>query len=190
MSSKNLDGLLDEHTWMDPSALHRAARRVQLSNASHTSRREQLLKLADRFNDALAPHTACKPGCYHCCYMPTLIYTHEAERLAVASGRKMNDIPPRLVETSLRTAAKVNGTPCPFLSGDGKCSVYNDRPLICRLHHSLNEDPDDCRVGPGGTVSPVKRYDVDVIETPYHLLMYSKKRPEGWASIHEFFDAG
>lgn len=187
MPSKDLAPLFDEHTWAEPDILHRVATRVQLSNASHTSRRAHLLKIADRLNEALAPYSACAPGCSHCCHMPTMIYTHEAQRLADASGRKMLDIKPRLVEESLKTAAKFSGTPCPFLANDGRCSVYNDRPLICRLHHSLNDNPSDCRVGPHGPEIAIKRYDVDVIETPYHLLMFSKRKPEGWASIHEFF---
>lgn len=187
MPTKDLAPLLDENPWIEPDILHRVATRVQLSNASHTSRQVHLLKIADRFNDALAPYTACKPGCSHCCHMPTLIYAHEAERLAAASGRQMQQIPPRLIKDSLTTAAKFSGTPCPFLSDAGLCLVYSDRPLICRLHHSLNDEPNDCRVGPDGPEAPIKRYDVDAIEAPYHLLMLSKRKPEGWASIHEFF---
>jgi Fe-S-cluster containining protein len=35
-------------------------------------------------------------------------------------------------------------TPCMFLL-DGACAVYESRPLVCRGHHVVGDDPDICR---------------------------------------------
>jgi len=32
------------------------------------------------------------------------------------------------------------GTPCPFLASDNKCSIYEDRPVVCRTY-SCMDDP-------------------------------------------------
>lgn len=185
--SQKLDELYDTHQWMESEILHRVVQRVREGDASHRQRRIHIITIADRFNDALAPYTACRKGCSHCCHMPAMIYTHEAESLADASGRTMASVEHRLVNESLDSAARFSGQACPFLAGDGSCSAYDARPLICRLHHSLNESPNNCRLGPTGHTKPVVRYDPVVIERHYHQLMLEKTPSEAWASIHEFF---
>ena len=39
-----------------------------------------------------------------------------------------------------------NTSPCPFLSMNGECSIYQYRPMTCRLLHALG-DPDNCLPG-------------------------------------------
>lgn len=181
--------VIDQNTWMEPAVLARVVTRVQHENASVASRRVQLMHLADRFNAALAPHTACREGCSHCCHMPTMIYTHEAEQLAAASGRSLAQPPLQRFDRTVESAKSYYGVACPFLISD-RCSVYEVRPLICRLHHSLNDNPDDCSVEvPLAQRIPIASYDVDVIEVPYHELMTEKRPAEVWACIHEFFPA-
>ncbi len=57
----------------------------------------------------------------------------EAERLARASGRRKMP----LVSTVDYAPDEFSGRPCPFLDGQGICSVYEDRPLSCRKHASF-----------------------------------------------------
>lgn len=185
--NEKLAKLFDEHPWMEPDILARLVTRVAQENASHTARRAQIVSIADRFNGALSNYAACKEGCSFCCYMPTMIYEHEAERLAYASGRNVAQLSVKPVSRALEDAKRYSGTACPFLK-EGKCSVYDARPLICRLHHSLNENPEDCRItGLSGTQNPVARFDVDAVEMPFHYLMFEKRPVEAWACIHQFF---
>ena len=188
--SKKLDELYGENPWMKPEVLSRLALRVSRENASQVSRRRQLVQMADRLNGALAPKAACKAGCSHCCSMTTMIYEHEAVAIAKFSGRAMRRVPRRRHDVALEQALLHFGTPCPFLV-DFKCSVYEVRPLLCRLHHSLNDDAAACDLAvPADERKPVTSYDVDVIELPYHLLVNEQSKVEPWGAIQEFFPAG
>lgn len=186
---EKLEQVFDQNTWMEREVLARVVKRVSTENASVASRCSKISAIADRFNAALAPVAACRAGCAHCCHMPTMIYAHEAARLAAASGRSPADLRPRRFEKSVESAKAFLGLPCPFLQDD-QCVVYEARPLICRLHHSLNDDPSDCRVNvPLAQRIPIASFDVDIIELPYHEIMSQRHPAEAWASIHEFFPA-
>lgn len=191
----NLNKLADEKTaqliadspWMRAEDLSLAVKRVCEAPGTHRAKQFRLLKIADRFNAAIAPLAACRPRCAHCCHMPTMIYAHEAERLAAASGRKMAHPALKRFDIALFDSQKYYRQPCPFLR-DSLCTVYEARPVICRLHHSLNTDADDCRVDvPQDQRKPIASYDVDLIELPYHKLMMTKRPPEVWAAIQDFF---
>jgi hypothetical protein len=79
-----------------------------------------------------------------------------------------------------------NGKPCPFLVSDA-CSVYEHRPLFCRLRHSLAEDPNDCAVDSrtGGRV-PTYAAEVMFID-PYVAVSVRTSGIEPLASIHRYF---
>jgi len=50
---------------------------------------------------------------------------------------------------------------CPLLV-DGKCSVYEDRPLACRGHYALEENEDKCN---DPDVQSVKMFDTSALHT-------------------------
>jgi uncharacterized protein len=93
-------------------------------------RYRQLLEKVDRFSAGvalqLAAQLSCRPGCDSCCQLET-VFPLEAWALDQA----LRQLPAEILD-SLRDAA-VPGGACPLLL-DGRCSVYNDRPLICRSH--------------------------------------------------------
>lgn len=70
-----------------------------------------------RFFRRQIPQFACIPGCHDCCG-PVLASTDE-----------MADLPSR---TDAERAAAMEHWDCVHLGHDG-CTVYADRPLICRL---------------------------------------------------------
>lgn len=73
--------------------------------------------------------------------MNVTITSAEAERMGKAIGRK-----PVSISRSLRRSREYfAGQPCTFLSNDGACSIYGDRPLSCRKHASFFEDAAPCR---------------------------------------------
>jgi Fe-S-cluster containining protein len=146
-------------------------------------KRQRVIWITDAVVKALQPHVACGPGCSYCCHMNTVIYEHEARRLAEVSGRKMTAVPYRPPNVVSSEGMRYNSTPCPFLVAD-KCSVYDDRPLVCRVHHSLSNRASDCN--PLGNGEP-RMYDPDIIEVPYKLLNDAANPMEPMGNIAEFF---
>lgn len=64
------------------------------------------------------PKLECKGLCEHSCG-PIAMTTLEARRIETKIGRPIG-----AVDAELR---------CPLLTDDGRCSVYELRPLICRM---------------------------------------------------------
>lgn len=183
---KKLFRLYQEHEWMEPTKLRRTAVGICNENASYRTRCAKLVALAEKLNDALRPQALCRAGCSHCCSLTTLIYRHEAVAIAEVSGYRMYDLPARPYDIALKLANRYFGTPCPFLI-DQRCSVYEVRPLVCRLHHALNDDLAACDSSvPLQARAKLLSYDVDVVEMPYHLLVRSRGR-EPWGAIQQFF---
>ena len=81
-------------------------------------------------------HITCHAGCDGCCYQTFTIFPVEAHHLAQAlseltyEARRQLKLHLEQPESSLRMADEPR--PCVLLK-DGKCSLYEGRPLICRL---------------------------------------------------------
>lgn len=181
-----LNRLIAAEPWMHPAAMARCTKEILSTNASRRVLYGRLEQLADRVNDCLAPLAACRKGCHHCCSMVTLVYRFEAVRLAEVTGRKMTELPYRPHHQVINTHRLQPPQPCPFIVAGG-CSVYADRPLICRLHHSLANDAELCRPLPSGQTQAPEMYDPDHIEVPYHTLVRTQRPKEPWGALTEFF---
>lgn len=95
---------------------------------------------------------ACKKGCSDCCHQSIEMSNLEAEYIAQKTGIS----PVNLTQPPRRDPLSFSGkTPCPFLK-QGACSIYEFRPIICRLHVNLDVDDYWCRLEnwhvPGGVV--------------------------------------
>jgi hypothetical protein len=75
----------------------------------------------------LAPYIACSAGCASCCHYPVSVYPLEAELIEKRTGHRRQRAP---AETA------VPGSACVFLRA-GRCSIYADRPMVCRMHVAL-----------------------------------------------------
>ncbi len=105
---------------------------------------------ASKFLDASvdASQTDCKNGCSHCCHQPATVFPFEAIQIAKTlknslSEAQLDALKEKMISrvrdfagASVRKNIN-NKTACPLLSND-RCSVYEQRPLTCRMAHSFS----------------------------------------------------
>ena len=93
--------------------------------------------------DALPSKTqhACAAGCFFCCYLPVDVLAPEAFRIAAHLKRTRS--PGELAALVYRLGAHSQhdfGTrPCVFLA-QGRCSIYEVRPMVCRGYNSFSKE--------------------------------------------------
>lgn len=86
--------------------------------------------LLDSLYEQIPPAPPCHKGCGECCGSVIMI-PEEARRMGV-EGRLHTDVDPETLR-------------CEFSDKDtGKCSVYENRPLTCRLFNALKDGPLAC----------------------------------------------
>jgi Fe-S-cluster containining protein len=94
----------------------------------------------------------CTAGCASCCYHPVvisilegiLIYRWMVERGKWTSGirEKLKSSADQQFGTEYHVWLKAM-IPCPLLDDENRCSVYQTRPLICRVYYAVS-DPHYC----------------------------------------------
>lgn len=172
--------------WVTEGPLTRRLAAVVKDESDALVARRRVIQIATEVNDALAPVATCRRGCNHCCRQGLMIFEHEAVLLAEVSGRQMERQPWRPLEEVEVDLDSMIGQPCPFLVEDA-CSVYEHRPLFCRLRHSLSKEPDDCDVN-SGTGGQVPTYAAEVMFIdPYVELSAKTSGIEPLGSIHCYF---
>lgn len=91
----------------------------------------------------------CADGCAYCCSLPVMITVAEGELLAEAirGSPRQAELVERIRADHARLAGRsldelaLLGRPCPLLegrAGEGRCMVYEARPLACRSHTSYD----------------------------------------------------
>jgi len=120
-------------------------------NALRASRRKAaVLRLAKQVHrgmsaaiDALPSKSqhACAPGCCFCCYLPVDVLAPEAFRIAAHLEQTCS--PEALATLVYRLGAQGQHDfgirPCVFLA-NGRCSIYEVRPMVCRGYNSLSKE--------------------------------------------------
>ena len=97
---------------------------------------------------AEAPQLGCKSGCAWCCYQSVEATIPEAILVATHLGDPADPRRARLLANAAAFRGKSeaerrrSGTPCGFLV-DNRCSVHDDRPLMCRA--LMASDAAGCR---------------------------------------------
>lgn len=77
-----------------------------------------------------ADDLACRAGCDGCCRVELTVSPVEATSVREALGRLSSEA---RAEIALRARGGGEGeTRCVFLGNDGRCAVYENRPLVCR----------------------------------------------------------
>ncbi len=111
--------------------------RISQMNARIPVKLQELLSTADLIFNHAGQFAACARGCGHCCHVHVPIADFEAQYI----GDHIGSMPVPIQKSIHHDRHKFSGsTPCPFLR-DGECSIYEFRPLTCRMH--LNFDIDN-----------------------------------------------
>ena len=103
-----------------------------------------LRQMAETFADAVAPQAACRDACDGCCYQPVSVTEPEAQLIARETGAPLHTP----TEWSTLPVMKHAGQPCPFLQ-DARCTIYQHRPMVCRLIFNMDADALLCQMVPG-----------------------------------------
>lgn len=140
----------------------------------------RLKRAADKINAAVMPYSACKSGCSYCCNISAVITQTEADQLAAATGRKALKLTGKVdMDEAQKKWYKV---PCPFLKG-GKCSAYNDRPLVCRMLLVISDSAHFCNTDIPPSESHVTSINLTQLQEGYVMAYLN----EAWGDIRDFF---
>jgi uncharacterized protein len=144
-----------------------------------------VLNTADQIFDQAGKFAACARGCGHCCHVSVPITSLEAkfigERLNVQQVDLKQSIKHELSEFG-------SHTPCPFLA-NGECSIYEYRPLTCRMHMNFDRDNYWClHENWQKPDAEIPRPTIQPIIDAYHMTI-SSVAPI-MADIRDFFPQG
>ena len=113
-----------------------------------------------------APKVGCGAGCAHCCYQSVEVTIPEAILIALHLADPSDPRRQRVLDAAAarrhmsRKRRRQLGRACPLLV-DKRCSVYEDRPLMCRS--MLAVDGEQCgaslaSVLAGGEETPIEQF--------------------------------
>lgn len=111
-------------------------KRITQISARPVNKLKEVLNTADQIFDHAGKFAACARGCGHCCHVSVPITQFEARYMGENLGLK-----PVELKQSIKHELTEYGshTPCPFLK-QGECSIYEHRPLTCRMHMNFDRD--------------------------------------------------
>lgn len=107
-------------------------------NGSRRIKIHALQTIMSEVREVSKPFMACKKGCSNCCYQRVMLSQTEADSIAYRISRPAKQLPSTYQLPDEKTFSP--STPCTFLV-NGECSIYNNRPLMCR--NQVNLDSDD-----------------------------------------------
>jgi Fe-S-cluster containining protein len=148
----------------------------------------RLRQIVDKVAAVIAPSTPCRKGCSACCHKAAIVSEMDAMAIAEATGAALAT-PARVFEVRDGAEARREyltayaGRPCTFLR-DGVCSIYEQRPVVCRVQHSLENDAGPCEPREGLHAEAMDLTDVYLAELQMNGAMMV------YADIREFFPAG
>jgi Fe-S-cluster containining protein len=103
-----------------------------------------LRQMAETFADAVSTQAACADACDGCCHQPVSVTLEEAEVISREIG-----VPLQMpAEWNTSPVMKYAGQPCSFLQ-DSRCTIYQHRPMVCRLIFNMDADALLCQMVPG-----------------------------------------
>ena len=160
-------------------------RRIKQVSARPVIRLMEVLNTADQIFDHAGKFAACARGCGHCCHVSVPITDLEARYM----GEHLN-IKPVELKLSVKHELSEYGshTPCPFLA-NGECSIYEVRPLTCRMHMNFDRDNYWClHENWQKPEAEIPRPTIQPLIDAYHMVISTTKPI--MADIRDFFPHG
>lgn len=154
--------------------------RIAALNIPARAKTMRMWEAASEVSKILTPYTACKQGCSYCCNIATTLTTTEAQIIGKHVGRKPKVFTTRV--NILDNIKKYSGVQCPFLK-KGRCSIYEVRPLACRVHFNFSDTPYFCNTAIPSGQSVVPQMDTNQIDAAH----FNAFRQEIWADMRDFF---
>jgi len=93
-------------------------------------------------NTRMSKYTACRNKCSHCCHQAVAVSREEAKVISHMTQAVRDDTIATQYFGEVDQKKYFN-VPCVFLK-NGTCSIYYNRPLMCRTHFNLTDDPSLC----------------------------------------------
>ncbi|HAS6359169.1 TPA: YkgJ family cysteine cluster protein [Vibrio vulnificus] len=123
----------------------------------------RMYHFADKYMEEANKYLVCTKGCAHCCKAPVLITSAEATYI-----ENHTDYAKEQLGIIQELPNKISNSYCPLLDQESaKCSVYEYRPLTCRLFGTFDHF-DHCESGVTHNTHQIE--SVDVLEQVYHLI--------------------
>jgi uncharacterized protein len=139
----------------------------------------ELRKVAEDLGKSVTPMSPCARGCSHCCHTAVAISQAEAEVIGGEIG-----IAPAMPDERRgdynQYEKAFRGVPCTFLVGP-ECSIYESRPMACRLLYSL-----EANSGPCERMENVTKPNTRPIE----FMLVRASKDTVLADVREFFPNG
>ena len=159
--------------------------RIAKMNARISIKLQEILRTADLILSKAGEYAACARGCGHCCHVHVPIADFEAQYI----GDHIVVAPIALKHSMRHERAEFSGaTPCVFLK-NGECSIYEHRPLTCRMHLNFDMDEFWCRHENWNKPEAViPRPNINALMDAYHLL--GGKAQPLVADIRDYFPHG
>jgi Fe-S-cluster containining protein len=160
-------------------------KRITNISARPVIRLKEVLNTADQIFDHAGKFAACARGCGHCCYVSVPITQFEARFM----GDNLNIKPIELKQSIKHELSEFSShTPCPFLV-NSECSIYEYRPLTCRMHMNFDVDNYWClHENWQKPEAEIPRPTIQPLIDAYHMTI-SNVEPI-MADIRDFFPQG
>ena len=154
---------------------------------SNDSKKVKYIRLHKVVNDAathIYPHSACTKGCSYCCHISVSVTPYEAALI----GQVIHTPPIPIKYSNPFRVSKFAGVPCPFLK-DNSCSIYNIRPIVCRAHFNISDQPKACdSTAPDSKDNTVHSLDFNNLYLAIQMVFDPDHNAT--ADIREFFPKG
>lgn len=184
-ADKQLDAFFNSVTPQLKAHVVSLPKRITNISARPVIRLKEVLKTSDQIFDHAGKFAACARGCGHCCHVSVPITQFEAQYM----GDNLN-IKPVALNHSIKHELSEYGslTPCPFLK-QGECSIYEFRPLTCRMHMNFDVDNYWClNENWNKPEAEIPRPTIQPLIDAYHITI-SKVAPI-MGDIRDFFPNG
>lgn len=121
---------------MPPVAFRVSLRRISSRDPDPLAAHRALVARVDEFERGVrarrAADMACRAGCSACCHAQLTVCDVEAELVRESLAALDDEARARLAARAEASAERNATDACVLLEDDGRCAVYEGRPLVCR----------------------------------------------------------